>query len=275
MSLDYAPGEVEPSVMFILQDGESISQGSVLNSRTGQTYNAWPIIPTQYTRLSGGEGGVPGQYLFTDNTIRDAKGNVLRDLTREGQAPLNIGGGVTSSSVRRNADGSATIIGSSTVLSSAGIATGVAQAAAQLGVDPFAAGGPRLYAVRRVDGQDSNIVGTAGPYVWSDGSIRTIDGQMISDADRRVQMTTNDTGYIAPQVPGTREAAKAGTGPITNPSVEVVNTKTMQPVLLSTTTVPGAAIDLPPVPWYKASVMGVPLWLGILAVVAIVAAKEG
>ena len=63
--------------------------------------------------------------MFTDNTVRNAYGIVMRDLKAEGAPPLFIDGGKTSNDVFRQVNGAPLNIGYENICEMAGVPAGM------------------------------------------------------------------------------------------------------------------------------------------------------
>lgn len=124
-----ANGQIpNPNVLYIIPTGWTRNTNVVPNTVTVPgmgTFTTFPTIPTQinYNYSTPTPVGCGG-FLFSDNTVRNAKGAVLRDLRAEGAAPLFIGGGKTSSDVFRQTNGAPLVISPASICELAGVPAG-------------------------------------------------------------------------------------------------------------------------------------------------------
>jgi hypothetical protein len=305
---EIAFGEVAPSVLFILPAGWTLS-GSTVTTPNG-SIPLFPDIPTQYSRFPEGWSykGISAPagreaFLFTDNTVRDNAGRLLGDLTALGDPPLSFGGGKTSRDVLRQGGrgtGSPLVMGQENVNVSAGVPPEMADTARQLGYDLFDPGnaGGRLYAVRPEPpfSGDINLIPSDWTWLWSDGTIRTFTGALVSGTPRplptvQVDFAPQPEGSVYYNPPpvndGTRGSARAPEGayigdpiPVTNDGdpVPVMNrpipgTVEPSPGNLPDMAVAGTGPGVGSAASPPASVFGLPWWAWAVAAVVILKRK--
>jgi hypothetical protein len=124
-----ANGQIpNPNVLYILPSGWTRNTNVVPNTVTVPGTGTFPTFPTMPTQINYNYSiATPvgcGGFLFSDNTVRNAKGVLLRDYRAEGLPPIFIGGGKTSSDVFRQTNGAPLVINPASICEMAGVPTG-------------------------------------------------------------------------------------------------------------------------------------------------------
>jgi hypothetical protein len=301
---DIAFGEVAPSVLFIIPAGWRINGDQVVTN-SGQSLPLFPTLPTQYAEWPTPGPNGERRFLFTDQTFRDARGNVLQDLFGT-EAPLQIGGGKRSTDVlRQNGPGSGAplVMGAQNVNLAAGVPDRLDQSVTSLGYDIFDPrnSGGRLYAVRPEPAYNGDLqnIPADWPWLWSDGTIRLLSGgPIIAGTPGPLPTQVIEAPYVPPPVNnGTRDNAW-GTPPVLAGAVAPAydpttgDDGTRAPILgvsapvttAPTTPLPSGAVATTAtgaIPgggaanFLTAPVLGVPLWGWLAAAAVILARKKG